>query len=70
MHAYEGSPPSTIVIRFANLPSLVFLGKNKVGYFLNRVVFCRAVSFVKLRGISERKLRQTFDMSNRLCGHT
>jgi hypothetical protein len=29
------SPPTT-VIRFANLLSLVFLGKNKVGYFLDR----------------------------------
>jgi hypothetical protein len=28
-------PPSTMV-RFANLPSLVFPGKNKVGYFLDR----------------------------------
>jgi hypothetical protein len=28
-------PPST-VIRVANLPSLVFPGKNKVGYFLDR----------------------------------
>jgi hypothetical protein len=26
----------TTVIRFANLPSLVFPGKNKVGYFLDR----------------------------------
>jgi hypothetical protein len=28
--------PSTTLIRFANLPSLVFLGKNEVGYFLDR----------------------------------
>jgi hypothetical protein len=28
--------PSTTVIRFANLSSLVFRGKNKVGYFLDR----------------------------------
>jgi hypothetical protein len=28
--------PPTTVIRFANLPSLVFPGKNKVGYFLDR----------------------------------
>jgi hypothetical protein len=28
--------PPTTVIRFANLLSLVFLGKNKVGYFLDR----------------------------------
>jgi hypothetical protein len=34
MHAHEGPP--TIVNRFANLPSLVFPGKNKVGYFLDR----------------------------------
>jgi hypothetical protein len=31
--------PPTTAIRFANLPSLVFPGKNKVGYFLDRVVF-------------------------------
>jgi hypothetical protein len=30
--------PPTTVIRFANLPSLVFPEKNKVGYFLDRVV--------------------------------
>jgi hypothetical protein len=28
--------PPTTVIRFANLPSLVFPGKNKVGCFLDR----------------------------------
>jgi hypothetical protein len=28
-------PPTTVII-FANLPSLVFPGKNKVGYFLDR----------------------------------
>jgi hypothetical protein len=28
--------PSTTLIRSANLPSLVFLGKNKVRYFLDR----------------------------------
>jgi hypothetical protein len=36
MHAHEGPPPPTTVIRFTNLLSLVFLGKNKVGYFLDR----------------------------------
>jgi hypothetical protein len=32
------APPTTTttVIRFANLPSLVFPGKSKVGYFLDR----------------------------------
>jgi hypothetical protein len=30
--------PPTTVIRFSNLLSLVFPGKNKVGYFFNRVV--------------------------------
>jgi hypothetical protein len=37
-HAHEGSPPTTTttVIRFVNLPSLVFLEKNKVEYFLDR----------------------------------
>jgi hypothetical protein len=34
---------TTTVIRFANLPSLVFPGKNKVGYFLDRVVVCHAL---------------------------
>jgi hypothetical protein len=32
-------PTTTTVIRFANLPSLVFPGKNKVSYFLDRPCF-------------------------------
>jgi hypothetical protein len=41
-HIHMKPPPPSAVIRFANLPSLVFPGKNKVGYFLNRVVFSPA----------------------------
>jgi hypothetical protein len=37
------APPPPTVIRFANLLALVFLGKSKVRYFLNRVVYLQVM---------------------------
>jgi hypothetical protein len=48
--AHEGPP--TTVIRFANLPSLVSPGKNKVGYFLDRVVHVSSYTVANVLTVS------------------